>query len=98
MAIVVSEEGEQKIDILNIAIWVFLLVLIGVAAYLIFFRKPELVEVVSPSSFKNIDPLAKVALNPQEVVNSPDFRSLKQYVPLPSPASVGRSNPFLVPF
>ncbi|OGZ52752.1 MAG: hypothetical protein A3B25_00975 [Candidatus Ryanbacteria bacterium RIFCSPLOWO2_01_FULL_48_26] len=97
MAIVVSEEGEKKIDIVNLTIWLFLLIVVGITAYFIFFKKPELVDVASPSSYRNIDPLAQVTLNPEEVVNSPDFQSLKQYVPLLSPASVGRSNPFLIP-
>ena len=96
MAILVSEEGIKKIGVLTITIWVLILVVIGVAVYYIFFKEPSLVEVASPSSYQNIDPLASVALNPQEVANDID-KTLKQYVPPPSPATVGRDNPFLAP-
>ncbi|MEK7507924.1 MAG: hypothetical protein AAB602_02470 [Patescibacteria group bacterium] len=97
MAIIVSEEGEKKIDVVNLVIWISLLAIVGIAVYFLFFKKPPLVEVISPPSYKNIDPLAKADLSPDEVANSPDFKALKPYVPLPSPASVGRLNPFLTP-
>ena len=96
MAILVSEEGEKKIDVANLTIWISILVVVGVAVYFIFFKQPELIEVISPSDYKNIDPLAKSPINPQEVANKIDTL-LKQYVPLPSPPNVGRENPFLTP-
>ena len=97
MAILISEEGEKKLDVVNLAIWLSLLVVVGVAVYFIFFKRPALVEVASPSNYKNIDPLANTALNPDEVANSANFQEIKPYVPLPAPASVGRPNPFLTP-
>ena len=96
MAILVTEEGENRVDIANIVIWVSLLVVVVIAVYFIFFRKPPLIEVTSPSNYQNTDPLASVNLNPQEVANSIE-QTLKPYVPPPSPAVVGRENPFLAP-
>ena len=97
MAITIYDEGERKVDIVSIAMWATLLLVVGISVYFIFFKQPGLVEVVSPANYKNIDPLANVTLNPEEVVNGKDFQSLKQYVPLPPPAEVGRVNPFLRP-
>src|SRR3989344_8267197 len=96
MAIVVSEEGEKKINVGNLVIWFSVLAIIGIAVYFIFFKRPGFVETVSPSNYQNIDPLANVTLNPQEVANDIN-KLLKEYVPPPSPPIVGRENPFLTP-
>jgi hypothetical protein len=94
MAIVI--EGEtKKVNIVNILTWLVVLVVIVAAAYYIFFAQPQLVEVVTPASFKNISPLANLNLNPEEVVSGASFQSLKQYVTPPTPGNFGRSNPFL---
>ncbi len=97
MAILINEEGEKKANILRIGLWVLVFVLIAVGAYYIFFKQAALVEVVSPSAYKNIDPLAKIELNPQQVFSSAAFKSLQSYVPPPAPAVVGREDPFIAP-
>ncbi len=97
MAILVTEEGERKIDVISIVMWLSLLTLVGVAAYFIFFKRPDLVQIASPSDYQNIDPLANVSLDPTQVTNSDAFQSLQQYVPLPAPAETGRENPFIAP-
>ncbi|MEK7195198.1 MAG: hypothetical protein AAB655_00720 [Patescibacteria group bacterium] len=97
MAIVVVEEGKNKVNIVNVVLWFVVMTILGVAIYYIFFSRPELVEVVIPSNFKNVDSLATVNLDPNEVVSSKSFQSLKQYVQLPVPGNAGRSNPFMKP-
>lgn len=94
MAIIVEEEKKNNAGIVRVVTWLVILVAIGSAAYYVFFAQPQLIEVVAPPNLKNIEPLAKLNLNPEEVINSQIFRSLKQHT-RPVVSGVGRSNPFL---
>ncbi len=96
MAIIVEEE-KTKVNILKIVMWVALLAIIGVAVYYIFFAEPQLVEFAVPPAFLNINPLATVSLNPDEVINGQAFQALKPYVTPPTPGNSGRPNPFAPP-
>lgn len=93
MAIIIEEE-KNKIGIVKFLMWFLILIIIGVAGYYIFFAQPQLIEIVTPSNFKAIDPLAGINLNPEEVLNSQDFLSLKKYVTPPEPGNTGKTNPF----
>ena len=96
MAIIVEEE-RPKVSITQILMWLAVLIVMGIAVYYIFFAKPEIVDIAIPSTFQNVNPLAEVTLNPEDVINGPAFQALKQYVTPPSPGNAGRSNPFLAP-
>ncbi|MEK9180562.1 MAG: hypothetical protein AAB897_04080 [Patescibacteria group bacterium] len=96
MAIIVEEERPQ-INITRMLMWLIILVIIGVAIYYIFFSQPQIVDVAIPSNFQNIDPLASINLNPEDVINGPEFQALKQYVTVPEPGNAGRLNPFSAP-
>jgi hypothetical protein len=94
MAIVIEEEG-NKTNIVGTVTWVVVLVIIVLTIYYVFFAQPQLVEVVAPANFKNIDPLANVTLNLEDVTGNRNFQNLKQYITPISPGNYGRSNPFL---
>ena len=94
MAIVIEEE-KNKIGIFTIVAWLVVLILIGSAVYYIFFKKPQYIELSPPSDFSNTAALSKVKLSPEEIVNSPNFQVLKQYITPPSTGNAGRQNPFL---
>jgi len=94
MAIVIEEE-KNGTSVMGVVMWVVVFAIIIAAVYYVFFAQPQLVEVVAPANFKNINPLANINLNPEDVVNSRNFQSLKQYVTPSSPENFGRSNPFL---
>jgi hypothetical protein len=99
MAIII-EEGKKKSNILGIAGWIGFLVLVGIAAYYIFFASPQLVVIPATGALSTIAPIAQLSLNPQNIVGSTEFQSLQSDVTLPtpqSPNSVGRSNPFIAP-
>jgi hypothetical protein len=96
MAIIIEEE-KNKISLISIATWLVVLLIIGLAVYYIFFSQPELVEIAAPAAIQNLDPLRKINISPDEIVNSPAFHSLKSTVTLPTPGNTGRSNPFLAP-
>jgi len=96
MAIVIEEE-KNRISPISIITWLVILVIVGLAVYYIFFSQPQLVEITAPSSFQNINPLSKVDVNPEDVINSPGFQSLKSTIAPLAPGNTGRENPFLVP-
>lgn len=93
MAIIVEEEkkGTSWITILSIVV-VLLIVFLG--GYYLFFKKPELIEVVVPEPLQVLGRLSQAKFEPQEVVDSPTFKALRDYAtPLTLPAA-GRADPF----
>ncbi len=94
MAIVVEEKRNSG-SIINFLIWIAVLATVGASVYYIFFKNPVLVEFTASPSFKNVQQLSKISINPQELLNNAEFQALKQYVTLTPPQNLGRSNPFL---
>ena len=93
MAIVLEEEKRPTnwVAILSVAI---VIVVLFAGSYFLFFKKPELIEVVAPKQLQDLGNLSKVTFDPESVINAPTFKLLRQYgtlVTLPTP---GRSNPF----
>ena len=95
MAIIIEEERQNRVSLVTILIWLVIVGVVGIAVYYLFFKNPELTSMSTPSNFKSAEALAKVTLDPDQVKNSPDFQSLKQYIVPPPPAKLGRQNPFL---
>ena len=94
MAIIIEEKRDAK-GVLNWLVWVAILAIITSAIYYIFFKKPELIEFTSSSSFKNIQELSKININSGQLVNNSQFQALKQYITVTEPQNLGRTNPFL---
>ncbi|MBM3256973.1 MAG: hypothetical protein FJY98_01435 [Candidatus Liptonbacteria bacterium] len=95
MAIIIEEEREGGTSLITIVIWIVILGVVGAAAYYLFFKNPDFISFSTPPSFQNTEALAKIDLNPEKVVRSPEFQALKQYTSLPQPSKLGRKNPFL---
>lgn len=96
MAIIVEEE-RPKVSTTSILMWLAILIVIGAAVYYVFFSRPEIVGVAVPQAFENIGRISEISLNPEDVINSSQFQSLKQYVASPVPGNTGRANPFIPP-
>jgi len=94
MAIIVEEKRNSG-NIVNFLTWIAVLAITVASVYYIFFKNPELVEFTASSSFKNVQELSKITIDPQELLNNAAFQALKQYVTLTPPQNLGRSNPFL---
>ena len=62
--------------------------------YFLFFKKPELIEIVVPGSLKDVSIISRISFDPESVVGSPTFRLLRQYATTISPPTPGKSNPF----
>lgn len=94
MALVVGEQRNSGALFAFLA-WLLILFVVGVGGYYVFFKNPSLIEVTPPPGFQSTEQIAKIELDPQEVVSDPAFQSLRQYVTPPSAGTVGRPNPFL---
>ncbi|MBI4085655.1 MAG: hypothetical protein HY433_00175 [Candidatus Liptonbacteria bacterium] len=94
MAIIVEEKRNSG-SIVNFLTWIAVLAITAASVYYIFFKNPELVEFTASPSFKNVQQLSKININPQELLDNAAFQALKQYVTLTPPQNLGRSNPFL---
>ncbi len=94
MAIIV-EENKKKGSLLNLLVWVIIIGVILFATYYIFFKEPEIIDVVIPQkdAFNNIDSLSKIKLDP-EIIKNPAFEALNSYIDLPEKGRSGRLNPF----
>lgn len=99
MAIIVEEE-KKKTNIIGIVGWIVFIGLTLAVIYYIFFASPTLVVIPPNGVLSTIAPIANANLNPQSVVGSTEFQSLRSTVTVPtpeSPSGVGRSNPFIAP-
>jgi hypothetical protein len=96
MAIIVNDNNKRGGNLINLFIWVIILGVILFSTYLIFFKQPEIADIVIPSkdTFDNIDRLSKITLNP-DIIKNPAFEALTTYINLPESGRAGRLNPFL---
>ena len=94
MAIIIEEKTNRN-GLVNFISWIGILAIIGASVYYIFFKQPEFVEFTVSASFKNIQQLSQISINSDQLTNNQQFQSLKQYVTIPQPQNVGRTNPFL---
>lgn len=93
MAIVLEEE-KKPVNWFGIITAVIVIGVLFAGGYFMFFKKPELIEVVAPGKFQDISKISQLTFNPEELLNSPQFKALKQFgveVTVPQP---GRTNPF----
>ncbi len=92
MAIVVEEEKKGSwITIITVAV---ILVIVFTGGYYLFFKNPELIEVVAPDRLQQLNQLSQAKFDPAAVIDSPLFKALRDYTaPLVLPQA-GRANPF----
>jgi flagellar basal body-associated protein FliL len=95
MAIVVSEENSSSINWLAIILWLVILAAGATAFYYVFFKNPEVVDIVISPSAKDFQKLAEMNIDPASVLNSEEFKSLKPANTVSSSANYGKTNPFL---
>jgi flagellar basal body-associated protein FliL len=93
MAIVVEEEKDRGSIVVLIG-WLVVIITIIAAAYMIFFKNPQIIETVGPSSFRQTAQVAKINLN-TDVFKDPAFTARQIYVQPIGEGTVGKSNPFL---
>ncbi|MCP6720200.1 MAG: hypothetical protein KJI72_02685 [Patescibacteria group bacterium] len=93
MAITIEQE-KKPVNWVAILTAVVIVVVLFIGTYFLFFKKPELIEIVTPGTLQDVSKISKLSFDPESVLNSPTFKLLRQYgtgVTVPTP---GRSNPF----
>lgn len=93
MAILVEGENGKKGTFKIAAIVIVVMVLI-LGTYFLFFAPAPLIEVIIPSGLQSVSQISETGLNAPEILNSPVYKSLKQYVAEPELGETGRTNPF----
>lgn len=94
MAIIVEEEKKSVNWFMAVIVLVAVIVVFS-GAYFLFFKRPDVIEVVTPGKLDQINKLSKISFKPEEVVNSPSFKSLRPYGSSTAPTQTpGRENPF----
>lgn len=88
------EQQQKSVSWVKIASAVIIVAVLFAGAYFLFFKKPELIEVVVPGQFEDLTQLSEIELNANELLESPQFQMLRQYSLDSSPPSPGKSNPF----
>jgi len=98
MAIVI-EKQKKAFNWFAVFIIIILALIVGTAAYFLFFSKLPLVEKVIPYQLQVSTQLSQSQTQSlvQAVVNSKLYKSLQSYaiLPIPSPDSIGKTNPFV---
>ncbi len=94
MAIVIEEE-KREINWFTAVSIIFIIGLVGAAAYYLFFISPPSIDVVFPLRIQSLSRLAEIEFDPQKVFAHPIYETLRQNIPpLTVTPITGRSNPF----
>ena len=95
MAIIIEEERKQYSRLLSGVVWITVGVILLLAVYYVFFKRPDIIEISGPADFEEIEGLLEIRIAPEEVVQSPAFQGLKLYASPLAPSTQGKTNPFL---
>ncbi len=93
MAITIEEE-KKGVNWVGVIVGVIVAVSLFVAAYYLFFKRPELIEVTSLGRLEELQNVSQITFDPATLLESPEFKVLRQFgrdITLPTP---GRDNPF----
>lgn len=82
-------------SIMRMIVALVVLVVLGAGTYYLFFAPAPGFDYIVPKSLQETTSLSKFALDPNDVLDSPEFKSLAPIQGLPSGGSIGRANPFL---
>lgn len=93
MAIIVEQEKKKVNWITALSVAVFLVV-VFFGGYYLFFKQPELIDVVAPAELERLRVISSVRFDPREVVDSPIFQGLRDFAGTVTAPQTGKANPF----
>ena len=93
MAITVERESTRK-GMVRVISGVVLVIALFVATFILFFTEPPQIEVLAPPEVQTITQISEINLDPDTIIDSPEYEALEGYVLPPEPGDFGRSNPF----
>ena len=89
------EQEKKKVNWFNLALVAVFIIIVFLVTYFIFFKKPELVNVIAPGSLQSINQISQIQLDPTPVVQTLNKYFTGNYggtLTIPTP---GRNNPFV---
>ncbi|MFA6365322.1 MAG: hypothetical protein WCW78_02890 [Candidatus Paceibacterota bacterium] len=95
MAIVLEEE-KKKTNWMGIISAIIFIAIIFFGGYYLFFTKPELLaDIGAPQRLQDLSQLTKLSkFDPKTVIDSPNFKMLRDYSSALTLPQAGRDNPF----
>ena len=93
MAISIEQEKKSR-NWFSIMLIIIIAAVLIAGGYYLFFKKPELIEVVAPGRIQDLSQISQLEFDPQELLNSPEFKLLRQFGTDVEVSSPGRNNPF----
>lgn len=94
MAIILEHEKKQVSWIAVLTVFLALAVIFA-GAYFLFFKRPEIIDIAIPKKFDDLNMISRISFNPDDVIQSPAFRSLRQYeIVITQTQAPGKANPF----
>ncbi len=93
MAIVIEQPNSRN-KLKLFIIWGTIILTIILIIYYFFFKKPPLIEVFVPPVAKEFKKISAIKLHPSSILENPNFKMLRNYVPKVSVPVLGKDNPF----
>lgn len=93
MAILLEPE-KKSVSWFSIVLVALILLFLGALVYYLFFVSPPLIGVIVPASLEPIKNLPGANIDVSQIVNDPNFKSLRPYPSVSPSGNIGRSNPF----
>jgi len=93
MAFTIEGENRSK-GLVRLVVGVIAVILLLFATYYLFFTKPPQIDVLVPLELETISKISEVSVDPGAVIDSPQYRLLKEHVDPPELGEFGRVNPF----
>lgn len=88
------EGGKQGKMLSRIVVIIASILILMFATYYLFFTQPPQIEVLVPIELRKISQISEFNIDPAAVINSPEYKSLKQHVEPAQFGEFGRLNPF----
>ena len=93
MAITVGQKSDRK-GLFRLITGVVVVIAFLIATYVLFFTEPPQIEVFAPPEVQTISKISEVNISPSAIINSPEYKALREHVLPPELGEFGRENPF----
>ena len=93
MAITV-EQGSGRKGLFRLITGAVVVVALVVATYVLFFTTPPQIEVFAPAEIQTISQISEIDIDPSAIINSREYKALREHVSPPELGEFGRVNPF----
>lgn len=92
---IVFEREKRSVNWFALIGGLFFIGFLGFGAYYLFFAPVPKIQAIIPPALQDTSQLSKLEfIDPATILDNPNFRRLKEHVPLPGPGTIGRANPF----